>query len=93
MVQLGTNEEEANVFRAHAVPQGLCEDVIKALELLANLQSEGESPIQSIVTGLREKKQGTYCEWFEKLHWTIIVPWRWATCAKASGLSGSKNRK
>ena len=24
VVQLGTNEDEAKVFRAHAVPQGLC---------------------------------------------------------------------
>ena len=56
MVQLGTNEDEAKVFRAHAVPQGLfCEILINALELLANQQRDGDSPIQNIVTGLIEK--------------------------------------
>ena len=29
VVQIGTNEDEANVFRAHAVPQGLCESLIQ----------------------------------------------------------------
>ena len=51
MVQLGTNEDEAKVFRAHAVPQGLCENLISALKLLANQQRDGDSPIQNIVTG------------------------------------------
>ena len=55
VVQPGTNEEEAKVFRAHAVPQGLCENLINALMLLANRQSDGDSPTQNTVTGLREK--------------------------------------
>ena len=33
-------------FRAHAVPQGLCENLVNALKLLANQQREGDSPIQ-----------------------------------------------
>ena len=33
VMQLGTNEDEATVFRAHAVPQGLCENFINALKL------------------------------------------------------------
>ena len=37
-VQLGTNGDEAKVFRAHAVQQGLCENLINALKLLANQQ-------------------------------------------------------
>ena len=53
MVQLGTNANEAE-FKAHAVPQGLCEHLINALKLLANQQTDGDSPIQNIVTGLRE---------------------------------------
>ena len=58
MVQLGTNEEEAKVFRAHTVPQGLSgESLINALKLLANQQRDGDSPIQSIVSGLREKSR------------------------------------
>ena len=58
VVQLGTNDEEAKVFRAHAVPQGLRENLINALKLPANQQRDGDSPIRNIVTGLREKKVG-----------------------------------
>ena len=32
VVQLGTNEDEEKVFRAHVVPQGLCENLINALK-------------------------------------------------------------
>ena len=46
-VQLGTKEEEAKTFRAHAVQQGLCENLINALKLLANQQKDGDSPIQN----------------------------------------------
>ena len=35
VVQIGTNEDEAKDFRAHAIPQGLCENLINLLELLA----------------------------------------------------------
>ena len=37
-------------------------------KVLANQQKDGDSPIQNIVTGLREKKVGTYYERFEKHH-------------------------
>ena len=58
MVQLGTDEEEAKVFRAHAVPQGLCcENLINALKLLAIQQRDGDSPIQNIIYyGLARKR-------------------------------------
>ena len=42
------------VFKGHAVPQGLCENLIK---LLANQQKDGDSPIQSIVAGVRERSR------------------------------------
>ena len=45
VVQLRTNEDEAKGFRAHAVPQGLCENLINALKLLANQHKDGDSPI------------------------------------------------
>ena len=54
-VELGTNEDEAKVLRAHALPQGLCDNLINALKLLANQQKDGDSPIQNIVKGLKEK--------------------------------------
>ena len=43
VVQTGVSASMAKVFKAHAVPQGLCENLINALKLLAN---------QRIVTGL-----------------------------------------
>ena len=55
VVQLGTNASEAEVFKAHLAPQGSCQNLINALKLLANQQKDGDSPIQSIVTGLQER--------------------------------------
>ena len=52
---LGESFEQAKVFKAHAVPQGLSENLIKALKLLANQQEDGDGPIQSIVTNLCEE--------------------------------------
>ena len=46
----------AKVFKTHAVPQGVCENLISALKLLANQQKDGDRPIQSIVTRRCEKK-------------------------------------
>ena len=85
MVQLGTTEDEATVFRAHAVPQGLCENLINR---------DGDSPIQNIFTGLRERcREGTMngLRSFIDLdnHRAVEV----ATCAEAYGLSRSNNRK
>ena len=51
-MQLGTYAIEAKVFKALAAPQGLRENLINAPKLLANQQTDGDSPIQSIVTGL-----------------------------------------
>ena len=36
VVQTGVHYEQAKVFNAHAVPQGLCANLINALKLLAN---------------------------------------------------------
>ena len=57
MVQTGVSASQAKVFKAHAVPQGLSENLINALELLANQQKDGDSPMQSIVTGLCERSR------------------------------------
>ena len=35
VVQTGDSASQAKVFKAHAVPQGLCENLINALKLLA----------------------------------------------------------
>ena len=55
VVQLGVNANETKVFKAHAAPLGLCDNLINALKLLANQQKDGDSPIQSIVTGSHER--------------------------------------
>ena len=57
VVQLCTDEDEAKVFRAHGAPQGLCENLMNALKLLANQQRDGDSPIQNIVTGMQERSR------------------------------------
>ena len=49
VMQFGTKKDEEKVFRALAVPQGLCENLINALKLLANQQKYGDSPIQNII--------------------------------------------
>ena len=54
VVQTGASASRARAFKAHAVPQFLFENLINALKLLANQQRDGDSSIQSIVTGLCE---------------------------------------
>ena len=44
--------EQAKVFKAHAVPQGLCANLINALKLLANQQEDEDGLLQNIVTNL-----------------------------------------
>ena len=55
VVQTGADVSQAKVYKAHVAPQGLCENLINALKLLANQQDDGDSPIPDIVTGLHEK--------------------------------------
>ena len=52
VVQTGESVEQAKVFEAHAVPQGLCANLINAMKLLANQQEEGNGLRQDIVTNL-----------------------------------------
>ena len=49
---------QAKVFKAHAVPQGLCGNLINALKLLANQREDGVGLFQNIVTnlGVRSRK-------------------------------------
>ena len=54
VVQTGESIDQAKVFKAHAVPQGLCANVISALKLLANQQEDKDNLIQNIVTNLGE---------------------------------------
>ena len=51
-MQTGESFEQAKVFKANAIPQGLCENLINALKLLANQQEDGDGLSQNIVTNL-----------------------------------------
>ena len=44
VVQTGDSASQAKVVKAHAVPQGLCENMMSALKLLASQQKNGDSP-------------------------------------------------
>ena len=44
--------EQALAFKAHAVPQGLCANLVNALKLLANQQEDWDGLLQNIVTNL-----------------------------------------
>ena len=55
-----TDHLEAKVFRAHAARQGMCDNLIHALERLANQQKDGDSPVRMIVPGLLEKKSAKH---------------------------------
>ena len=57
VVQIGPNADRAKVFKAHAAPSGLCDNLINALKLLANQQKDGDSPIQSKKTALHERSR------------------------------------
>ena len=52
VVQTGESFEQAKVFKAHAVPQDLCANLINALKLLAKQQENGDRLLQNIVTNL-----------------------------------------
>ena len=52
VVQTGESFEQAKVYKAHAVPQGLCANLINALKLLANQQEDGDGLLQKVATNL-----------------------------------------
>ena len=45
VVQTGDSIEQAKVFKAHAVPQGLCANLIITLKLLAKQQEDGDGSL------------------------------------------------
>ena len=59
VVQTAESIEQAKVFKAHAVPQGLCTNLVNALQLLANQQEDGDGFLQNIVNDLgKESRKG-----------------------------------
>ena len=57
--QDSTDRREAKVFRAHAARQGVCDNLINALRLLANQQKDGDSPVEMVVLDFQEKSRLT----------------------------------
>ena len=66
VIQDSADLREANVFRAHAAPQGMCDNLINALKLLTIQQKDGDSPVGKIVTGLLEKSRQGIMDGFRK---------------------------
>ena len=59
VVQTGDSVDQAKVFKAHAVPQGFCANLINALKLLPNQQKDGDGLFQNIVKDLgKESSEG-----------------------------------
>ena len=48
-------EEAVQPVVSHAAPHGVCDNLINALQLLANQQKDGDSPVNVVVQGLLEK--------------------------------------
>ena len=53
-IRLESAQQDTGGTRVHAAPLGLRDILVKALKLQANQQKDGDSPIQSFVTGLHE---------------------------------------
>ena len=51
------DSSEAKVFRAHAPPQGACENLVCPLTLLANQQTEDDSLVPVLVEGHQEQSR------------------------------------
>ena len=59
VVQIGESFEQAKVVKAHAVPEGLCANLVNALKLEANQQEDGDGFLQNIVKNLgKESRKG-----------------------------------
>ena len=56
-IQDSTDHRETKDFRAHAAPQGTCDNLVHALKLLTNQRKDGDSPVGTIVTGLLERSR------------------------------------
>ena len=57
-----TGASRAKMLKAHAVPQGQCENLINALILLANQQEDGDGLLQNIVKNVGKESRKGLCE-------------------------------
>ena len=96
VVQTGESFEQAKVFKAHAVPQGLRANLINALKLRANQQEDGGGLIQNIVTNLgmgskQKKVSRTACGTSSGR--IMIAPWMLERHTEARELSKLRTPK
>ena len=52
IIQDSADPREAKVFRAHTVPEGMCDNLTNSLKLLTHQQKDGDTPVGKVVTGL-----------------------------------------
>ena len=72
------NFRDATVFRAHAVPQGECDNLINALKLLTNRQKDGDSPVKMVGGEVGEEVVVWLCVWVVGCGWWVVD---WVLCA------------
>ena len=73
VVQTCESINQTKVFKAHAVPHGLCGNLIDALKLLANQQEDGDGLIPNIVTNLGVRSKASRKGRENSYNLTIIV--------------------
>ena len=66
MVQIGANADIVKAFQVHVTPFSLCDNLVNALKVLANQQKDGDSPIQSIITGPHERRRRGIMDWLRR---------------------------
>ena len=54
VVRDSTDRREAKVIRTHAAPNGVCDNLINALKLMANQQKDGDCSVNMVVQGFSE---------------------------------------
>ena len=57
VTQDSSDPSEETVFRAHAPPQDVCENLVCALKLLVNQQTGGDSLIDTLVEGFQDQSR------------------------------------
>ena len=68
VVQTIDSIDQAKVFKAHAVPQGLCANLINALKLLANQQEDGDGLLKNIVKNRGKESRKKSYERLARIH-------------------------
>ena len=56
VIQDGMNRRNAKAFRAHAAPQGICDNLINVLKLLANQQKDGDNLVRIVLENSRLRR-------------------------------------